>query len=195
MSFKKFAEEKAKDLAKVSIAENTFYYFGGGSSPNRVFVTKIAKDMVTYKSFPFYYSKESFCMLGLFKAQVIDATKQKIKSEEAYLLNGGRFGHVEYHQRLITELKAFLLGTPLPVENLEDYKKFKVKVKQAKTSDIEKNDFWYYCESFGGGCSEGPDYIIIDSVYQKTMEEMKHNRHFEILDIWEDEFYLKNRDL
>jgi hypothetical protein len=195
MSFKIFADEKAKELAKISIAENTFYYFGGGSSPNRVFVTKINNDTVTYKNFPFYYSKEYFCMLGLFKAQVLDATKQKIKSEESYLRHGGKFGNIDYHERLITELKAFLDGKPLPVENLEDFRKFEVKVRQTIDSEIEKKDFWYYCETFGGGCSEGPGYIIINGVYQKTVEEMKNSRHLEILDIWEDKFYLKNRNL
>lgn len=191
MSYNSFSKQQSDENEKVRILKNTIYYLGSGYTPETVFVTNVNANMVTYKHYPYYYTKEIKIELTFFKSLIISATKTKIAQLKAYIEHGAPYGNNEGIEGEIVKLSSFLTGSPLPEEELSGYKMYEVKVKRKQNAVIPENLFWYYCEKLGGGCGmDNDNNITINSVKAKTLSKIKKDKNLTVLSIKDDQFYI-----
>lgn len=141
---------QAAAISWLPIEPNRMYPFGGSSSPENVYVTRVTEDAVYYAQYP-YTGPGVRCGKSSFHALTKTGVGYKIGQLEG-MINHPIFGSADWVAPQLQHLKNLLNGAnTLPVIDQTDFDPMLVVAKQhpAHVPAHDRDDLYYIMEQYG----------------------------------------------
>ena len=169
---------------QLPLKPNTIVPLGASSSPDDVFIVSVSKERVEYLCYPYHGCRACGCERDIFDDLCATACRTNAEryiafaqSELGQKLDCASGMYIDLAEHLLNLLQG---KNTLPVENLEDYERLRVKVR-CESREV-RNDPWYICEYYGGVTGLSNSEFSIHCA-RSDLNKMKQDQRIQVLEV------------